>query len=261
MVRDWEVRHGDAVQLLRALAPQSIDAVVTDPPYGERAATWDAPRSMAWHKEWLLEVDRVIKPEAPVIVFASRRYVDVVMGAMRRVLGDGSERPLQTGAWIHRQGHPTGNLGFLRPEHEPFVISGLVRAQADDVRALRHYATPHNVARKPTHRRANARAFKAYTYVPHAIGPMAGTIVEASRNKGAEAVGHPTQKPIAVIEYLVLLACAPGGLVLDPYCGSGTTLAAAIKHGRRALGFDSNRAYVDMTRMRIAGPLFADQEA
>jgi hypothetical protein len=166
---------------------------------------------------------------------------------------------LQTGVWIHRQGHPTGRSGYLRPEHEPFIVSGLLRVDADDVRALREYGTPHNIARKPTHRRATARAFKPCTYRPHAVGPMAGTVIEAARNKGAEAVGHPTQKPEAVMDYLVRLACPPGGLVLDPFCGSGTVGVVALRHGRRFLGIENNAAYVEMARRRIAGPLFAEE--
>lgn len=194
-----------------------------------------------------------------MVVFASRRYLDVVMGAMRKVLGDETARPLQTGAWIHRQGHPVGD-GMLRPEHEPFIVAGRLRTECDDVRAMRTYHTEHNISRTPTHRRANARGFKKFTYTPHEVGPMAGTVIESARNKPAEAVGHPTQKPLAVMEYLVLLACPPGGLVLDPFCGSGTTLHAALKHGRRALGFDVDEAYVEMARRRIAGPLFAGVE-
>lgn len=253
----WAVSRGPAVELLRLLPAASIDAVVTDPPYGERAATWDTPRSTAWHEEWLLEVDRVLKPGGPVITFASRRYVDVVMGAMRRVFGDDPERPLQTGAWVHRQGHPVGD-GMLRPEHEPFIVSGRLRITADDVRSLRTYHTPHNVQRKPTHRRENARGFKKFTYTPDAVGPIGGTVFEAARNKPGEATGHPTQKPGAVGDYLVRLACAPGGTVCDPFMGSGTFGEAALRHGCGFVGFDESAVYVELARRRLAGPLFAE---
>lgn len=253
----WEVRHGDAVELLRALPAATVDAVVTDPPYGERAASWDAPRGGAWYEEWLIEVDRVLRPGAPVVVFASRRYLDVVMGAMRRVLGDEPGRQLQTGAWVHRQGFTLGGRGFLRPEHEPFITSGPLRVEADEVRALREYRGRH--VGKPVERKSGARGFKRSTYLSNAVGPMAGTVFECARTKAAEAVGHPTQKPLAVMEYLVLLASEPGGLVLDPFCGSGTTGQVAIAHGRRFLGFDTSADYVAMARRRLGGPLFAGE--
>lgn len=241
------------------LAEASIDAVVTDPPYGERNATWDSRRSYEWWEEWILEADRVLKPGAPLITFCSRRAIDITMGALRRVRGDSPELPLQTGAWVHRQGYPIGN-GLLRPEHEPFVVSGRLRVDADDTRRLRSYHTSHTINRKPIHRTQRARGFGPHTYTPNDHGPMAGTVIEAARNKPAESVGHPTQKPEAVIEALVVAASAPGELVLDPFCGSGTTGVVAMRHGRRFLGFDVSADYCAMARRRIAGPLF-DQPA
>jgi hypothetical protein len=208
----------------------------------------------------VLEADRVLRGGAPLISFASRRYLDILMGAVRRVRGDEPGQPLQTGTWVHRQGHPLGVPGFLRPEHEPFIISGYVRAMDDDVRATRSYLSPHNASRKPTRRTIASRGYKAITYTPHEVGPMGGTVIECARNKPQERVGHPTQKPLAVMEYLVLLACPPGGLVVDPFCGSGTTVQAAAMHGRRGLGFDVDLQYVEMARRRIAGPLFAAAE-
>lgn len=256
----WEVRQGDAVELLLALPIQSVDAVVTDPPYGERAAKWDAPRDAEWHVAWLAEAACAMKPGAPLIAFCSRRYVDVVMGAIRRVFGDSPERPLQTGAWCHRQGHPVAE-GMLRPEHEPFIVSGKLRVEAEDVRRLRGYRTPHNIQRKPVHRRENARGYREFTYTAHEAGPIGGTLFEAARNIPSERTSHPTQKPESVMEYLVLLACPPGGLVLDPFCGSGTTGVACRRHGRTFLGFERDPEHAQTARRRIAGPLFAEAGA
>jgi site-specific DNA-methyltransferase (adenine-specific) len=255
-----EIRHGDAFELLAALEPCSIDAVVTDPPYGERAASWDAFRDIAWHERWMRLAASAMRPSAPLIAFCSRRYVDVVMGAMRNVFGDTSERPLQTGAWVHRQGHPVA-AGMLRPEHEPFIVSGRLRVDADDVRRTRSYKTPHNMSRKPTHRRENARGYKEFTYTPNEAGPVGGTLFEHARNIPAERTSHPTQKPEALMEYLVLLASAPGEQVLDVFTGSGTTGVACRRHGRRFLGFESDAEHVETARQRIAGPLFAEAGA
>lgn len=253
------IYHGDAIEVLAALPAGSIDACVTDPPYGENVAAWDGPRTREWHAAWVGAVDRVLKPGAPLVAFGSRRYLDLMMGAIRDVRGDGPERPLQTAVWAHRQGH-TSRGGFLRPEHEPVVISGSLRADADEVRRLRGYRSPHNVARKSTHRRSAARGFKPTTYTPHELGPMGGTVFECGRNKPAEALGHPTQKPEEVMEYFVLLACPPGGTVVDPFCGSATTGTVALRHGRRFIGADTSIEYVEMGRKRLAGPLFFEPE-
>lgn len=242
----WEVREGDAVELLRALPAASIDAVVTDPPYGERAASWDRPKDRRWHAEWIAAAHQALKPGAPLMTFASRRYLDVVMAALRVERGDTAECPIQTGVWIHRQGFTGGRVGTLRPEHEPWIASGLLRVEEPDVRALRAY-TKH---RDPVRRKSAARGFKPYTYTPNPDGPMAGTVFEGARN-GEERTEHPTQKPLAIMRYLVLLSTPPGGLVLDPFCGSGTTGVAAVRHGRRFLGFDSVEGYVSIASERL----------
>lgn len=66
-----------------------------------------------------------------------------------------------------------------------------------------------------------------------------------------ERTGYPTQKPEALIERLLLALTDPGDLVIDPYLGSGTTLAVCAKHGRRAIGIDSNRRAVQIAKKRL----------
>jgi DNA modification methylase len=68
-----------------------------------------------------------------------------------------------------------------------------------------------------------------------------------------ERTGYPTQKPVGLLEMLIKALCRPGGGVADLFCGSGTTLAAAQRLGRRWVGCDINPAAVEMARERIAG--------
>lgn len=271
---DWRIVHGDALEVLAALDPASVDAVVTDPPYGERVAAWDSPRSRDWHLAWVAAAHRVLKPHAPLITFASRRYLDILMGAIRTVRGDSSACPLQSGAWIHRQGFMCAK-GFLRPEHEPFIISGRVRVDADDVRRARAYGKDWS-GEGPVRRIArmagriggsrskrpgvptDARGFATITWEPNPHGPVGGTTIEAARNLGAERGNHPSQKPEAVMAYLVALACPPRGVVLDPFGGSFTTAVVALRSGRTFIGCDSSAEYVELAKRRIVqdAPLF-----
>jgi len=75
--------------------------------------------------------------------------------------------------------------------------------------------------------------------------------IPAINNMAAERTGYPTQKPLALLEVLVGACCPPGGVVLDPCCGSGTTLVAAARLGRRAKGCDINPDAVRITRERL----------
>ena len=75
--------------------------------------------------------------------------------------------------------------------------------------------------------------------------------VPAINNMARERTGWPTQKPLALLELLVRACCPPGGRVLDPMCGSGTTLVAAANTGRRSIGLDRLADAVSIARTRL----------
>jgi hypothetical protein len=171
------------------------------------------------------------------------------MGAIRDVRGDSPACPLQTGVWVHRQGFSPAD-GFLRPEHEPFIVSGRLRVDAEDVRLARPYGKDWSGA-APVRRLSPTHGFAPFIWEPDSRGPIGGTVFEAARNIGSERVNHPSQKPEAVMAYLVALACPPGGTVLDPFAGSGTTAVVAQRLGRSFIGCDSSAEYVEMAKARI----------
>jgi DNA modification methylase len=76
--------------------------------------------------------------------------------------------------------------------------------------------------------------------------------IPSINNMAAERTGYPTQKPLALLDLLVRACSPPGGTVLDPCCGSGTTLVAAAMAGRNAIGLDISPAAVDLARTRLA---------
>ena len=77
--------------------------------------------------------------------------------------------------------------------------------------------------------------------------------IPSINNMAAERTGYPTQKPLALLDLLVRACCPPGGVVLDPCCGSGTALVAAAATGRGVIGGDINPDAVALTRRRLAG--------
>lgn len=85
--------------------------------------------------------------------------------------------------------------------------------------------------------------------------PGPSSVLESPLNIGfvgrSEQTGHPAQKPLAVIEPLVLMATKEGGTVLDPMCGSGTTGEACLKHDRNAILCDISPEYLDITQARL----------
>jgi len=75
---------------------------------------------------------------------------------------------------------------------------------------------------------------------------------KASRRERGDGNSHPTCKPIALMEYLIKLVSRPGSIILDPLCGSGSTLIAAKKLGRVAIGIDSEEAYCEIAANRLS---------
>ncbi len=75
--------------------------------------------------------------------------------------------------------------------------------------------------------------------------------IPSINNMAAERTGYPTQKPLALLSLLVESCCPPRGTVLDPFCGTGTTLVAAAKTQRRYLGIDTNPAAVRIAERRL----------
>jgi DNA modification methylase len=82
---------------------------------------------------------------------------------------------------------------------------------------------------------------------------------KASKAERGEGNGHPTVKPLALMRWLVRLACPAGGTVLDPFAGSGTTLLACQEEGRAAIGIEREPQYCQIIKKRLAAhePLFA----
>jgi DNA modification methylase len=76
--------------------------------------------------------------------------------------------------------------------------------------------------------------------------------IPAINNMAAERTGYPTQKPLALLDVLVGACCPEGGTVLDPCCGSGTTLVASVRAGRHAAGCDYNPDAVVIAKDRLA---------
>lgn len=77
----------------------------------------------------------------------------------------------------------------------------------------------------------------------------------SERPRLADGTAHPTVKPLALMQWLVRLVTPPGGLVLEPFAGSGTTLQAAVAEGMRVVGIEKHQPYADLTVARLAKPI------
>lgn len=234
------VIHGDCRDVLDMFPDEYFDCIVTDPPYAQTSLAWD-------HKvyDWQVAARRVLKRSGSMWVFGSLKMF------MRDAADYAGWRFAQDIVWEKHNGSGFAKDRFRRV-HEQAVMF-----YRDDARWSGVYnqvpvsmdARPKVVRRKqrPTH----TGRIEGSTYTSVDGGPRIMRSVIQQRSEHGRAI-HPTQKPEGIVEPLLLCACPPGGVVLDPFAGSGTTGVVAAKHGRRAVLIEASAEYATLARGRVA---------
>jgi site-specific DNA-methyltransferase (adenine-specific) len=309
------------------MEPESVDAVVTDPPYGIgfKQNRWDLQdiRDAAaragherlsdseaygvWCRLWGQQCLRVLKPGAHLLAFGSPRTAHRLACGLE----DAGFELRDTLVWLYGTGLPKsrrlpgGRGTTLKPAYEPILLARRPPAGTVQDTIARHGTGGLNIDACRIERRhpANVIASHATGCTAERCEPdcaaalidsgadrsraRSGPQVQASRlfycpkvsrrerNAGCEHLPagplelfpnadreqrrtrparnpHPTVKPLVLMRWLVRLACPPGGLVLDPFCGSGSTGAAAVLEQRGFVGLEIDRGYARIARARIA---------
>lgn len=227
--------HGDFRDVLSVLGDVEFDAIVTDPPYGETSLDWDV-----WPTGWPAEV-------AP---FARSMWC---FGSMRMFLDRRDEftdwRLSQDVVWEKHNGSSLAADRFSRVhEHALHWYRG---AWAD----IYHQtpttpdATPRTVRRKPKPAQWQG-ARGASEYVSQDGGPRLMRSVQYVRSMHGRATNE-TEKPTGILEPLIEYAVPPGGVLLDPFAGSGSSGRAARALGRRAVLIEKREAQCEQAAARL----------
>ena len=227
-----DIRHADALATLEGLDPESVDAVITDPPYcsggfseaAKRQAKGQGLRNQTIRREgwfaadnmgssglvWLLRTVaiqsmRVLCDGGTLSVFTDWRMVPMLAPALE------SSGMRYNAMVVWNKGSMGLGRGF-RPQHE--IILHFCKGVAT-----------YNNKRTPN-------------------------VLTVPRPVASERY-HQTQKPVALMRQIVSLVSPPGGLVVDPFCGSGSTAVACLAEGRRFVGCDFDAANVKTALERI----------
>lgn len=238
------VHQTDALSLLRALPSGSVDAIVTDPPYN--LTNLDFEQAVDWEAFWL-QARRVLASKAsPVIMFSQQPFTTDLINSNRR----GFRYEL---IW-----EKTLPLGFLDAKRRPLRCHENILIFAD---TLPEYEPQ---MERTDGLKASAKSQSAAHYnkregvmwvddgsrYPRSVWKFSQNQVVFGRGESL----HPTQKPIALMERLMLTYTRANWLVADPFAGSGSTLVAAQKLGRHYIGCDISATYCDVARARLAAP-------
>lgn len=241
---------GDCRWILPSLGTHSIDAVVTDPPYGVTSLSWDVPVD-----GWLPLVDRVLRPTGSMWVFGSMRSL-APMIAQADAEELGPWRFSHEVVWEKHNGSGFQADRFRRV-HE-FAAHFYRGAWGDVYRSPIFTLDATKRTRRSKRRPTHTRHIDARPYVTEDGGPRLMRSVIRVRSEHGRA-DHPTQKPTGILRPLIEYACPPGGLVLDPFAGSGSTGVAAREIGREALLIEVDVDYHAIAVARAAAaPLFSE---
>lgn len=237
--------NADVMDGLRQLPDESVHCIVTDPPYGETFLAWDKA-----HEGWLQEVRRVLRKDGSAWVFGSMRSHKVA---------DWSGWLLAQDAIWEKHNGSNSFSDRLRRVHE--IAVHLYRSDANWSDVYNKVLHTNDARARVVHRKQGPPQWGEIGpawYRTEDGGPRIMRSVMFYRSVHGEAV-HPTQKPVAVMMPLIEMSCPPGGTVLDPFVGSGTTAVAAKQLGMSCIGIEINPLYVAAAEQRIRNdaPLFA----
>lgn len=235
-----QVLQGDARQVLDLLADKSVDCVVTDPPYGETSLAWDIRVS-----GWLPEIRRVLAPHGSMWVFGSMKMF------LAHAIDLDGWRIAQDVVWEKHNGSNPLVDRFRRVHEHAIQLYPAEIPWADIYKKplFTNDATARTVRRKK--KPPQWGAIDESHYVSHDGGPRLMRSVMFVRSCHGSAV-HPTQKPVEVALPLIEYSCPLGGVVLDPFAGSGSFGVAAKQLQRNAILIELDPAFVRIAKERTA---------
>jgi site-specific DNA-methyltransferase (adenine-specific) len=233
---------GDCRALAPTLPAAVADACIADPPYGDTSLEWDRRVD-----GWIDAVSHILKPAASIWVFGSMRSIVPTFAAMERA----GFRYSQDVVWEKQNGTGFHADRFRRVHEHAVLFYRGAWAEVYKCPQVTHDARKKQVRRKkrPTH----TGHIEAGSYVSIDGGPRLRRSVLRVRNEHGRAL-HPTQKPVDLIEPLLRYSVPPGGIVVDPFLGSGSTALAAARTGRHWIGFEIDPRCEAMQIQRMQQP-------
>ena len=255
MIEKNSIINADCLEKMKDIPDGSIDAIITDLPYGTTACKWDSviPFEPLWE-----QYRRMIKPNGAIVLFSQQPFTAALMM---------SNIEMWKYNWIWQKDSGTN---FLNAHHQPLKIT-------EDICVFGYAATTES--KKGVYMTYNPQmrqGFKPYQCVSGAQrkdtamvrgvckAQDGGTltvsdgsrypinIIEFKRDK--ERL-HPTQKPVDLIRYLVRTYTNEGETVLDSCCGSATTAIAAIREKRNFICIEKSEEYFNIAKKRIENEL------
>lgn len=237
-----DLRQGDCLELMKSIPDGSVDLVLTDPPYGTTVCKWDnvIPFEPMWE-----QLERIIKPNGAILLFGSEPFSSALrMSNLKHFKYD----------WIWKHGR-CANFAqapyMALKEHE--IISVFSAGGCCKTAKNRMPYFPQGTKKCDIKVRGKGsselRPSKGVQqdYLQTVTG-YPKSVLEFSKER---AKFHPTQKPVALLEYLIRTYTQEGETVVDFTMGSGSTGVACVNTGRNFIGIELDPGYFEIAKERI----------
>jgi|TARA_B100000315_G_scaffold166482_1_gene155084 site-specific DNA-methyltransferase (adenine-specific) len=238
------------LEILKGIPEESVDLIFADPPYnlsndgitckGGRMVSvnkgdWDKSKGIvedyAFHLEWIEACKGVMKPNATIWISGTYHSIYACGHALQKL----SYHILNDICWLKPNASPNLSCRFFTASHET-----LLWAKKDkSAKHIFNYEDMKNGNYPNDSLKVSNKQMRSVWSIP--------ATPKSQKSFGA----HPTQKPIKLLDRVVLSSSNPGDTILDPFMGSGTTGVVAINHGRSFIGIEANKEYCNISRNRI----------
>lgn len=240
----------DCLKVLESVPDNTFDMIFADPPYmlsndgiscqsgkvvSVNKGKWDKSQGLEkdfeFHKAWLSACHRVLKDNGTIWVSGTYHSI-YSCGFAMQLLG---YHILNDISWFKPNASPNMSCRFFTASHETLIWARKNKNSKHvfNYDLMKNGDFPTDFIKKPNTQMRSVWAI--------------GTPKLREKNFGK----HPTQKPLALLERIVLASTNEGALILDPFMGSGTTGVAAIKHNRKFVGIEKEKEFIDLAEKRI----------
>lgn len=282
MVIKDQIVAGDCLEILRKIDDESINLIYLDPPFftqkKQQLKTRDRKQEFSYDDLWgchqeyskflferIEEMRRVMKTSGSIFVHCDKNASHIVRAILDQIFSEDNFR--SEIIWTYKR-WSNAKKGLL-PAHQTIYYYSKSAEYTFNI-IYKEYSESTNVD-QILQKRARDEHGKA-TYAKNENGNI---IFDDEKEgvplndvwdipylnpKAKERVGYPTQKPILLLEKIIELASNPGDIVLDPFCGSGTTLVAAKMLGRRYLGIDQSEDAIKLSQGRLEEPIKSESK-
>lgn len=268
-----EIYHGDCLEVMKRLDDKSIDMIYLDPPFftnrkhslssRDRASHYSFDDIWASHKTYadfmlarLLEANRILKNTGSIFI-----HCDKSANHILRLVGEdvfGEKNFLSEIIWSYKRWSNSANN--LTPNHQNILFFSKTDKYKFN-KIYTDYSETTNVDQILQKRSRDEHNKSIYAREKD------GSVISSNNKKGVpltdvweipflnpkakERTGYPTQKPILLLDRIIEISTDEGDLILDPFCGSGTTLVAAKMKKRKYIGIDASLEAIELTKSRL----------